>query len=276
MIKYFIFVFNLLFLIPIQSYALNLNNGDTVNVNNLHLYFEENYFDETRPYCVYNQTQLTIKCYTLDSNGKTPLFMQYSNGQSWVITGDYSITFFSTLHSFDSDFNITTRKYTTTSYQSQVGLNSDVYYTNFDLKDVNNPDNILIAKNWSSAPKLFNVTFDIPSSAKLVLKDSNNAIVEPSSKNVYQLESGSYTYSVTNGGYKEVIDVSITVNEDMTIKPEMVSVTSDYDSWFKSFITQIKNMILILQDNILFLVGISSILTISIILILIKLVKGGF
>jgi len=260
---------------PIQSYALNLNNGDTVNVNNLHLYFEENYFDETRPYCVYNQTQLIIRCYSLDSNGNMPLFVQYSNGQSWIVTGQTSIKFEFTQHTFDSEFNITSNNYIPT-HQSKVGLNTDVYYTNFDLKDVNNPDNILIAKNWNSAPKLFNVTFDIPDSAKLVLKDSNNVVVEPLSKNVYQLELGSYTYSVTNGGYKDVTDVSITVNEDMTIKPEMVFVTSDYDSWFKNYISYIKNVILNLQDNIFFLVGISSILTISIIILVIKLLKGGF
>lgn len=63
---------------------------------------------------------------------------------------------------------------------------------------------------------VFNVTFNMPTGAVLILKDSNNNVVTGTG-NVYALQAGTYTYSATCNGYYNLTNKSFTLNANSTI-----------------------------------------------------------
>ena len=78
---------------------------------------------------------------------------------------------------------------------------------------------------YNPTPSPHSLTFNItPSSATIVLKDSNNNPISPSSGTTYPVNDGTYTYTITASGYYTIINSVAISGSDVTLNITMTPI----------------------------------------------------
>lgn len=169
------------------------------------------------------------------------------------------------------------------TFMSGIGnqkLDYENAYSTFYFKSYDG-NSYLMEPNFDNSTGVvteYKVTFNIPEGATLVVKDLEGNIIESSSKNVFSLKTGQYTYTVTKLNYFDKENIIFDVSEDVTIDVTLDSKlnTGSMQSIFTQYYNYISVLIgdIFAVENPLFLFLVSFIIGFSLITLIRKLIGG--
>ena len=189
-----IVVFSFFVISNVSALTTNEENA----LSNLLTYYDSNY-----SYCTFQYKSNIQKMYcfssipTLSSCGTYQCYASDFGDSYYIIrsNGNHSVT--------------------NSSYTYISDLDEYSNYANFEHS--------LFTYITIGTPTLYTITFNPPSNTVITVKDSNNNEVTATSQYIYELESGTYTYSASNSLYNNITNISFTVSEDTTINVTMTS-----------------------------------------------------
>lgn len=284
----FTLLISLLFITPGLVSALELKDGTIVDSTNAHLYIEENAskINNFQPYLFPNGFRSVVTNYNNDIL-KISIYTSYvisdnTNYYNVKFSGRFIDVFFNKNEScfyqyWNStsciDMSSSTISLTAISGSFSHKLNDIIYIS----EDLYFNDTLVMEKNWNSVPTFYEVNFNIPVGASLVVKDKDDNIVSPESNNIYKLSPGNYSYSVSKSLYNTytgTINVSDNIVIDVELDPILdLSHHENIFSSYKQYLLYLVPSIFSLENPFFFIVFGISILF-SLFLLLRKLLKG--
>ena len=268
----FVFIFISFFIFSGNVFALTSEQDNALNE------FISNYYSSDKPYCLMNYNFSSnndyYKFYCVSS--ETDLYL--SSSASTIKNKNQAETVIHILKTNSTIDYFIYSSSTITSNLSQslntfVGANFDVYKLNGELvyeKNLNYDNNI--------NPDSFELTFILPSDSTLVLKDSNNNIITPDNGSIFYLPEGTYYYSVSKAGFKNLDNIELILNDNKVVNVTLESAinTTNYHSLYSQYYNYIGALVSSIfgLNNPFFLYIIAFIIGFSII-ILIKRMLGG-
>ncbi len=290
---FYILFFSLFLFIPGFASALELSDGTLVDSTNAHLFIEENvskfvYYDSFR-------FPNGFKSYVISSwDDKTYLtkiviynsYNSYDRGSYYEIffNGPFlNIYYDSNKDCFLQYWNSTECFDMSSSSINISPINGNDYYSldkiTYVSEDLYFNDILLMKNNFNSIPKFYSVLFNIPNGSTLIVKNSNNEVVNPLSDYNYNLESGSYSFSVSKSLYKTYngsFDLSDNITIDVELDPIMdlenySNIFSKYKNYLLYLIPNIFNL-----ENPFFFIVFGVFILFSLFLFLLKFMKGRF
>ena len=132
--------------------------------------------------------------------------------------------------------------------------------------------------DFNTSSTLYTITFNPPRNSTIVVKNSNNEEIQATSQYIYDLEAGTYTYSVTNNLYNNLNNVTFIVSQDETIDITMNErlnnqpIRSVYSQYY-NYISELVNKVFDIENPI-FLFFVSFIIGFSLIVLIKRLIGG--
>lgn len=281
----YLLIFSLFLIFPFSKVnALTLKDGTLVDETNAHLYISEN-IDNIQSYSrkdyflTTKSINYTISDVLYDNILTIFYFTEYkdvSEKAFYIENYNYFL--------YDIDRQGFFYRYNATevlnensifvSYSSNAGNNYIKYVDviNSSLSLIYNDVEVL-QNNWQFSNKLKLTFTSNVDDYNLILKDSDNNVININEDNSYTLIKGNtYTYVAIKEDYKK-IEESITISENTTINLnfELIIDKTSINSIFSSFTSNYINFLSIIYDNVIFLFLVSIILIFSIILLIKKL-----
>lgn len=284
----FTLLLSLLFITPGLVNALELKDGTLVNNSNAHLYIEENanrinnynsaWFPNGFKAIVSNSREnlLEIIIYTsYISYDRGSYYEVYFNGPYLRVYYNITENCFYEYWNSSSCMDISSSTIRLGVVQGNINFRLDNII--YSYEDLYFEDNLIFEKNWNNVIKYFDVKFNIPSDSEIVLKDSENNIIDPESYNTYKLTSGFYTYSVSKSLYNTYAG-TINVSDNMVIDVELVPILdlSHQENIFNSYKEYLLYLVpsIFSLDNPFFFTVFGISILFSLFLLLRKLLKG--
>ncbi len=255
--------------IPFSVSALTFDDGTTVTKENYHLYIRE-YRKKDNKYKDYNYCAFIINnSYIRTFCSKQPMYVNNSDISKASL---YSKEVNNISYYYDYKESISFNEIINTL----LVYNSVSDYV-FD-HDLYTEDNILVKEQsiFYNDIDYHNLTFTSSLSGySVVVRDSNNTIINPTN-NIYKLQSSKeYSYVATRSGYKN-IEGTITLTQDKEIKLNFIPYvdTSSIISIYSDFLNTLKSMVSVIYESqlILFLIGV--ILVYALVYLIINLLGG--
>lgn len=261
------------FVVITNASADELNEIYTCALNH---YKTTDYY-ETYPYCVIYIGNQFLYC----TSDISPLGFKYDTN---YVFGNKQFVLFA--YWYNSKTNICSTNSGSTQLKS---ANKSAFspYTDgiygFDLYDSNN--NLIKNADFDITKigvviNIYTITFNPPKNTTIVVKDNNGLEVKATSQYVYELSSGTYTYSASNSLYSNLTDIEFTVSSDTTIDVNMEEKLQSQP--MKSIFTQYYNYISDLVgkvfdiENPILLFFVSFIIGFSLIILIKRLIGGIF
>lgn len=126
--------------------------------------------------------------------------------------------------------------------------------------------------------KFYTLKFNIPKDSILILRDSNNNIIE-NIDNSFDLLPGTYSYNLSKNLYKPLSgEINLIENTEISLELESVINSSNYNSIIENFYSYLLNLPgkIFSFDYPFFYILIASFVVLALIIFLIKLLKGRF
>lgn len=284
----FTLLISLLFITPGLVSALELNDGTLVDSTNAHLYIEENAdrINNFKSYLFPNGFKSVVTNYNNDIL-KISIYTSYviydkTNYYDVKFDGRYIDVFFNKNESCFYEYWNSTSCIDMSSSTIRLTATSGNFYQRLDdiiyiSEDLYFNDTLVMEKNWNSVPTFYEVNFNIPVGASLVVKDKDDNIVSSESNNIYKLSPGNYSYSVSKSLYNTyigTINVSDNIVIDVVLDPILdLSHQENIFNSYKLYLLYLVPSIFSLENPFFFIVFGISILF-SLFLLLRKLLKG--
>lgn len=281
----YLLIFSLFLIFPFSKVnALTLKDGTLVDETNAHLYISENIdnipsYSRKDYFLTTKSINYTISGVLYDNILTIFYFTEYNSVSEkafYIENYNYFL--------YDIDRQCFFYRYNATevlnensifvSYSSNAGNNYIKYVDviNSSLSLIYNDVEVL-QNNWQFSNKLKLTFTSNVDDYNLILKDSDNNVININEDNSYTLIKGNtYTYVAIKEDYKK-IEESITISENTTINLnfELIIDKTSINSIFSSFTSNYINFLSIIYDNVIFLFLVSIILIFSIILLIKKL-----
>lgn len=126
--------------------------------------------------------------------------------------------------------------------------------------------------------KFYTLKFNVPKDSILILRDSNNNIIE-NVDNSFVLVPGNYSYNLSKNLYKPLSgEINLIENTEISLELESVVNSSNYNSIIENFYSYLLNLPgkIFSFDYPFFYILIASFVVLALIIFLIKLLKGRF
>lgn len=126
--------------------------------------------------------------------------------------------------------------------------------------------------------KFYTLKFNVPKDSILILRDSNNNIIE-NVDNSFVLVPGNYSYTLSKNLYKPLSgEINLIENTEISLELESVVNSSNYNSIIENFYSYLLNLPgkIFSFDYPFFYILIASFVVLALIIFLIKLLKGRF